>query len=146
MVGHRIFVADRNDNQLLAFDAATGAPVTGAWNEVFTTANCPKPSVWSVRCDPTSKQTFVALSNFGSGSKCPNVKAADHKGRIAVVATPAAGGIGKGAVSCYVAIAHGFPHEICVDARSGAVFSSAVDTADLPAGAGLGALTKYVRK
>ena len=47
--------------------------------------------------------------------------------------------------SLSIAVAHGFPHEICVDPRDGSVYSSAVDSADLPPGApGITAITKYI--
>ena len=44
----------------------------------------------------------------------------------------------------FVELAHGFPHEICVDGRDGAVFAAAVDTSDLPKGTGIAAMTKYL--
>ena len=44
----------------------------------------------------------------------------------------------------FAQLAHGFPHEICVDGRNGAIFAAAVDAADLPPSAGIGALTKYL--
>jgi|EP01046_Picozoa_sp_COSAG06_P038054 hypothetical protein len=143
---HRVFVADRNHNRIRAFDAATGAEVPGAWTAVFASAHCENPAVWSVRVDASAGKIFVANSNFGSGSNCPAVPATAHSGRVAIIPLPKTkGNLVEPPIASvgFASLQHGFPHEICVDARDGAIFAAAVDAADLPPATGIGALTKY---
>ena len=117
----RVFVADRNHNRVRVFDAETGKEVSGAWSAVFASAKCEKPSVWSVRIDAASRQIFVANSNFGAGSSCPAVAVDAHSGRVAVLPLPPNGPIVEPGLADveFVDLAHGFPHEICVDNADG---------------------------
>ena len=71
-----------------------------------------------------SPPAFLLLAAFSHHWRC--------------ISEPAMGTVG------FAQLAHGFPHEICVDGRNGAIFAAAVDAADLPPSAGIGALTKYL--
>jgi len=141
--GGLLAVADRGNNRLLFLNATTGAPFLPGWTAPFATPSCPRPAVWSVRADPALGRLFVAISNFGSGSACPT--ASPHVGTIHVLAAPASGASTTPVTLAQVSLAHGFPHELCSDRGSGAVYAAAVDAADLPPGAGLGAVTRYVQ-
>jgi hypothetical protein len=103
------------------FSAETGKEVSGVWSAVFASAKCDSPSVWSVRINRALKQVFVANSNFGAGSDCPSVPADAHSGRVAIVPLPPNGSITEPALDevGFVHLAHGFPHEICVDPADG---------------------------
>jgi hypothetical protein len=117
----RLFVADRNHNRIRVFSADTGKEISGDWSAIFASAKCDKPSVWSVRVNRALKSVFVATSNFGAGSACPSVAADAHSGRVAIVPLPQNGSIAEPALAevGFVDLAHGFPHEICVDPEDG---------------------------
>ena len=61
-----VFVADRNNNHLRSFDAKTGAESSGSWSSVFASAQCSKPSVWSVRIDDVTSQVGVRFPSLSS--------------------------------------------------------------------------------
>jgi hypothetical protein len=144
-VGHRVVVADRNNNRLRFLDADSGVAV-GEWPpSVFALGDCALPSVWSVRIDSAARLIFVGVSNFGSGAGCPPPAAGDTQAAIKVFQVPPPGAVPATAdVATTIPVEHGFPHEICLDASTGAVYSAAVDSADLPTGTGLGAVTRYI--
>lgn len=138
--GHRVLVSDRNNNSLRFLDATSGAQI-GEWGpSTFSFSDCSLPSIWSVRVDPSSALIFVGTSNFGSGAGCPlpDIKRA----AIVVLQLPPSGPISPATAVTTIPIVHGFPHELCVDS-DGSVYSAAVDTADLPTGTTVGAITRY---
>ena len=141
----RVIVADRNNNRLRFLNAASGA-LLGEWSpSTFAVGNCDLPAVWAVRIDNASGLVLVGTSNFGAGAGCPPPADADKQGVIVVLNLPPPGAsIAAPNVVTKIPMAHGFPHEICVDASTGAVYAAAVDTSDLPPNVGLGAITKYV--
>jgi DNA-binding beta-propeller fold protein YncE len=49
-----LFVADRNNNQLRAFDPKTGEETATPWRSAFHSPGCDAPAVWSVRASGRS--------------------------------------------------------------------------------------------